>query len=53
MAKILNPEMELNSETEETVSKLFTAARLSDDRAAFIAERTNVLTIFPGESAFG
>ncbi len=53
MAKILHPETELNSEMEETASKLFTAVRLSDGQAAFIAERTGELTVFPGSSAFG
>lgn len=53
MAKILNPEMELNSETVETASKLFKAVQLSDGQAAFIAERTGELTVFPGSSAFG
>lgn len=38
---------------EETGPDIYKTLRLSDDRAAFIAERTGVLTIFPGQSAFG
>lgn len=53
MAKILNPGTELNSETEDTASNMFKAVRLSDGQAAFIAERTGELTVFPGSSAFG
>ncbi len=53
MAKILHPEMEMNPATEETASKMFTAVQLSDGQAAFIAERTGELTVFPGSSAFG
>lgn len=38
---------------EETAPEIYKTLRLSDDRATFIAERTGVLTIFPGESALG
>ncbi|MEX1300294.1 MAG: hypothetical protein AB1Z38_10560 [Desulfotignum sp.] len=38
---------------EEPVPDIYKTLRLSDGRAAFVAERTGVLTIFPGESAFG
>ncbi|MCA1793896.1 MAG: hypothetical protein ABR534_04640 [Desulfotignum sp.] len=47
MAEIVSPD------TEETQSKMFTAVQLSDGQAAFIAERTGELTVFPGSSAFG
>ena len=47
MAEIVSPD------TEETQSEMFTAVQLSDGQAAFIAERTGELTVFPGSSAFG
>lgn len=43
----------VNTDPEEASSKVYTEVGLSDGQAAFIAERTGELTVFPGSSVFG